>query len=91
MQSVRVVIPPFSFEVGGARVDVLEIIRTRLIDGTERFHVAVRIVYKGIKSRVFTLDVKDADDLVNKATVEVNKIKWYEYAYGLEEVRRLIT
>jgi hypothetical protein len=91
MQSVRVVVPPFSFEVGGARVDVLEIIRTRLPDGAERFHAAVRIVYKGIASRIFTLDVKDADELVNKATVEVNKIKWCEYVYGLEEVRRLIT
>lgn len=91
MQSIQLIIPPFSFMVGDARVDVLEILKSRFVDGSEIYHASIRIVYKGIASRVFTLYVRNGDELVNKATVEVNKIKWMEYNYGLNEVKRLIS
>lgn len=91
MQSIQLIIPPFSFMIGDARVDVLEILKSRLVDGSEIYHAVIRIVYKGITSKNFTLDIKDSDDLVNKATVEVNKIKWFEYNYGLNELKRVIS
>jgi len=91
MQSIKLILPPFSFMVDEARVDVLEISRSRLIDGSEMYHVVIRVNYKGVTSRAYTLDVRDGDDLVYKATVEVNKIKWFEYIYGLNELRKVIS
>lgn len=84
-------IPPFSIEVDGFQVDVLEVLKTQLISGDTWYHVVVQINYKGIKSRRYTLDVKNEKDLLNKLKIEITKVKFIEYAYGINELKRLIT
>lgn len=81
------VVPPFQLLVDDTPFEILEVIQHQ-IGG---YSVAVRMVYKGIQSRVLDVSAKDEKDLLNKLRVELSKIKWIEYIYGLEEVRRTIT
>ncbi|MEM1542786.1 MAG: hypothetical protein QXV82_09185 [Ignisphaera sp.] len=91
MISEKIILTPFSIVVDNVVVDVLEVLKTRLISGDEYYHVVARVNYKDIKSRSFTLDVKSMDELIIKLKVEVNKIKYIEYVYGINELRRLLT
>lgn len=91
MRTATFVIPPFSVEVDGAIVDVLEVSKQPLSSGETWYIVSCSIRYKGIRSKVFPLFVKDEEDLKNKLKVEVTKIKMIELARGLEELRRLMT
>jgi len=83
-------LPPFSIEVDGVRVTVLEVLKSQLISGETWYFVVVQLNYKGVLSRRYTLSVRDVRDLVNKLKMEVTKIKFIEYGYGLEAVRRMI-
>lgn len=91
MSSEKIILTPFSTVIDNAIVDVLEVLESRLISGERYFHVVVQINYKDIKSKRYTLDVKSMDELIYKLKVEVNKIKYIEYIYGINELRRLIT
>lgn len=91
MEASRLQIPPFSIEVDGHVFDVIEVLKTQLLNGETWYHVVVRLNYKGIKSRTYTLDVRSEQDLINKLKAEVTKVKFMEYAYGIDELRRLIT
>lgn len=84
-------ITPFFIEVDGVQVEVLEVLKSQLISGDTWYHVVVCIHYNGIKSRRYSLDVKDIKDLTNKLKIEITKIKFIDYAYGIDEVKRLIT
>ncbi|MEM2260003.1 MAG: hypothetical protein QXY65_02935 [Candidatus Methanomethylicaceae archaeon] len=81
---------PFSIEVDGTIVNIYEVLKTKLISGDEWYHVVVEINYKGIKSKRYTLDVRNINNLINKLKIEIDKIKLIEYAYGINEVRRVI-
>jgi len=83
-------LPPFFIEVDGIPVEVLEVLKSELISGDTWYHVVVRIIYNGIKSRRYTLDVKDIKDLTNKLKIEITKIKFIDYAYGIDQVKELI-
>lgn len=91
MMTQSFIIPPFFIEVDGVFVQVIEVLKTSLVSGESYYHVVVSVNYKGIKSRRFTLDVRNEKELVNKLKVEIAKIKMIEYCYGLSEVRRLIS
>jgi len=91
MQTHTFQLPPFSIEVDGCRVDIIEVLKRELVTGETVYFVSVRINYKGIQSRVFPLLVRGNEDLINKLKVEITKVKFIEYAYGIEEVKRLIT
>jgi len=78
-------------DVDGFKITLHEVLKTKLISGHEWYHAVVSIDYKGIRSRRYTLDVRDMKDLVKKLKVEITKLKVVEYAEGLSEVRRLIT
>jgi len=91
MESHTLQIPPFYVEVDGVRVQILESSKRTLVTGDTWYIVSCRIIYKGIASKVFPLFVKSEEDLVNKLKIEITKIKFIDYAYGLEEVKRVIT
>ena len=77
-------------EVDGIPVQLVEVTKQTLTTGEEWYIASVKIIYKGIHSKIFPLFVKDIQDLVNKLKVEITKIKFIDYAYGIEEVKRLM-
>jgi len=91
MSSSRLILTPFSVEVDGVRVDILEVMKLTYPNDYKMYIVSCRIRYKGITSRIFPLFVKNEQDLFNKLKVEVTKVKFLELAYGLDEVRRVIS
>lgn len=90
METTNIIIPPFSVDVDGVLVDVLEVSKQRLPNGDVWYIVSCSIRYKGVKSRVFPLFVKDELDFKNKIKIEITKIKMMELVLGLEEVKRMI-
>ncbi|MEM4500561.1 MAG: hypothetical protein QW512_00325 [Thermofilaceae archaeon] len=90
METTRLLIPPFSLSIDGALVDVLEVSKQPLPSGEVWYVVSCSIRYKGVKSKVFPLFVRDEDDLKNKLKIEMTKVKFLELAYGLEELKRII-
>jgi len=90
MESHTLQIPPFYVEVDGVRVQILESSKHTLLTGETWYIVSCRIIYKGITSKIFPLFVRNEEDLVNKLKIEITKIKFLDYAYGLEEVRKVI-
>lgn len=91
MESNVLHLPPFSIEIDGVEVEVLEVLKTELVSGDTWYHVVVCINYDGIRSRRYSLDVRSMEELVNKLKVEITKIKFIDYAYGRLAVRRWIT
>jgi hypothetical protein len=91
METSQIIIPPFFLEVDGCKVDVVEVRKSELFTGDVWYHVVVSIEYKGIKSKYYTLDVKDTKDLIDKLKIEITKLKFIEYAYGIEYLKRLIS
>jgi len=91
METIKFQIPPFSIEVDGCLVDVLEVLKREIVTGDTLFFVVVQRRYKDVVSRRFTICVKSEKELINKLKIEITKIKFLEYAYGFEEVKRLIT
>jgi len=83
-------LPPLSITLDGCIVDVLEVTRSTLISGETWLHVAVRINYMGVRSRVFTIDARSQREFIDKLRVEIAKVKFIYYAYGIELLRRLI-
>jgi len=84
-------IPPFVIEIDGVPVEIIEVLKSELVSGDTWYHIVVSINYNGIKSRRYSLDVKDIKDLTNKLKIEITKIKFIHYAYGIDEVKRLIS
>lgn len=90
MEAHKFQLTPFSIEVDGCLVDVVEVLkRESNVLGTW-FFTSVRIHYKNVTSRIFTLPVRSEKELINKLKIEITKIKFIEYAYGIEAVERLI-
>jgi len=71
--------------------EVLEAMETSDLATGRSYLVVVRLVYRGIRSRPFSIPAKDMGDLINKLKIEVSKLKFMELVMGLPEVRRLIT
>jgi hypothetical protein len=86
MMSFSFQLTPFFIDVDGVTVQILEVTKTYLGE----YIVSVRVIYKGIYSRVFSLAVQNTDDLMNKLKVEISKVKFIEYIFGIEEVKKLI-
>lgn len=91
MSTTQIHLTPFFIEVDGCKVCIYEVLKTQLITGEEYYLVVVSIHYKNIKSRRYTLYIKNIEDLVNKLKIEVTKIKYMELTLGLEEVRKVIS
>jgi len=91
MEPAIIQIPPFSIDVDGVEVTVFEVLKTQLVSGDVWYHVVVQLKYKNMVSRRYTLDVKDMKHLINKLKIEVTKLKFIELAYGLNELKRLMT
>jgi hypothetical protein len=90
METSTIQLPPIYLEVDGVTVQLVEVSKQQLISGEIWYIASVRIIYKGVQSKVFPLFVKDMPDLKNKLKAEITKLKFTEYAYGIEEVRRLL-
>jgi hypothetical protein len=82
---------PQLLEVDGVPVMLVEVSKQEPLYGQPYYIASVKLIYKGIHSKVFPLFVKNTNELMNKLKVEITKIKFIDYMYGLEEVRKLIT
>jgi len=78
-------------EIDGVTVQLIEVSKQQLISGENWYVASVKIIYKGIHSRVFPIFAKSTRDLINKLKVEITKIKFIDYTTGINEVRRLIS
>jgi hypothetical protein len=87
MMNFSLQLTPFFVDVDGVTVQIIEASKTLF----NEYIVSVRIIYKGIYSRIFPIAVQSTDDLMNKLKVEISKIKFIDYTFGIEEVKRLIT
>jgi hypothetical protein len=81
---------PIFLEIDGVPVMLIEASKQEPIYGAPYYVASVKIIYKGVHSKVFPLIVRDENDLRNKLKVEITKIKFIEAIYGLEEVKRVI-
>jgi hypothetical protein len=91
METTTIQLLPIFLEVDGVTVQLIEVSEQKLISG-EKFYIAsVRIIYKGLASRIFPIYAKDTKDLLNKLKVEITKLKFIDYAHGLQEVRSLLS
>jgi len=90
MASISIKIPPFFIDVDGVPVEILEVGSTKIAEAIIWYHVSCRIHYKDIVSRVFTLDVKSEEELINKLKVEITKLKYIELVSGKDVLERLI-
>jgi len=91
MQPATIQLPPFTIVVDEVPVLIIEVRKFELFGGDVIYSASVQILYKGIRSKVFPVDAKDYNGLINKLKAEIDKVKFIEYAYGLDEVRRLIS
>ena len=91
MERPRITLPPFYVEVDGVRALILEVSKTEVIPGEPWYHASIQLEYKGIVSKIFTLDARSERDLLDKLKIEVSKLKFMEYAYGTEFLKRVIT
>ncbi len=73
--STRVVVAPIEVDVDGAKCTILEITSHEWIDGSTRYVVSAYCEYKGLRSKVFQLDVASNKELINKLRIEVAKMK----------------
>jgi hypothetical protein len=91
MSVEQITLLPIFLEVDGVPVVLIELSKQETAWGETYYIASVKVIYKGIASRVFPLYVKDSKDLLNKLKVEITKIKFIDHMYGLEEVRRIIS
>jgi hypothetical protein len=82
---------PQLLEVDGVPVMLVEVSKQEPLYSQPYYIASIKLIYKGIHSKVFPLFVKNTNELMNKLKVEITKIKFIDYMYGLEEVRKLIT
>jgi len=82
---------PLTIEVDGIPVEILEVKDSSLSGGDPYYLAVIRIYYKGIQSRIFTIPAKSERELINKLKIEVTKLKYLEYVYGIEELKGMIT
>ena len=87
MMNFSLQLTPFFVDIDNVIVQIIEASKTPF----NEYIVSVRIIYKGIYSKIFPLAVQSTDDLMNKLKVEISKIKFIDYTFGIEEVKRLIT
>jgi hypothetical protein len=91
METSIIHLTPLFMEVDGVTVQLVESSKHQLPSGEAWYIVSVKIIFKGLQSRVFPLFVRNTQELVNKLKAEITKVKFIYYTYGLEEVKRLIT
>jgi len=88
---LEVTLPPISFRVDDARAEILEVLKFTFPDGKVRYHVVCRLIWRGIKTRKFFLDVRSMDDLRKKLEIELSKIKLLYILKGEKYVREVVT
>ena len=91
MESRTIYVTPFTFNVDGYNVTVFEVLKFELVDGSKVYHVVVKLEGEGISSRVFGLDVRSFDDLVEKIRSEITKLKLLKYVLGEDKAREIVT
>lgn len=89
--ATQITLPPFTIEVDGVPVTILEASKQTLYGGKQSYIVSIYITYKGIRSKIFPLFCENEKDMLNKIKAEITKIKFMELAYGIEEVKKVIT
>jgi hypothetical protein len=91
MESTTFTLPPFFIEVDGVKVEIVEVSEQKLVSGDTFYIVSCKIYYDNIVSKVFPLYVKSTQELIDKLKVEVTKLKFIEYAYGIQHVKEVIS
>jgi len=71
------VITPIKFHYDGADVIIHEVTKSELFDRQVWYHVSLQVVWKGHRSKLFSLDVRDMDELKKRLMIEIPKFKLF--------------
>jgi len=82
---------PIAIDVDGARVEIFEVMKYELPSGDVIYRVTCRIIWRGIKTRVFSLDAKDMDDFRKRVEIEIAKMKMMYLIGGRELVEEVVS
>jgi len=72
----RVIVPPFTVELDGAKVHILEVTERKWVDKKKHYLVTCYVEIGNHRSQVFTLDVTSNEELKAKLRVEIAKMKF---------------
>lgn len=75
IRSVESIIAPVSFKLDKAVITIYEVNKSTLVSGDVWYHVHLDIKIGKYRSRRFTLDVRDVNELKKKLLVEISKFK----------------
>ena len=88
-QRVTIQVPPFTLAVDGCLVTILEVLKHEAPWGTE-YTVALRADCGKISSRVFSLTVRDEEELKAKIKAEIAKLKIMRLELGDELTQEIV-
>jgi len=74
-KNIGSIIPPVSFKLDGAYVTIYEVTKSTLITGETWYHVNLDLRISQYKTKRFTLDVRNVDELKRKLLIEISKFK----------------
>lgn len=81
---------PVTFEVEGCEVTLLELLKSRLPDGTVWYHAVCMVKCGNIESKTFCIDARSNEELKAKLLTEITKLKLMRLLYGDEFARRVV-
>lgn len=82
-------LPPFTIDVKGCLVDILEALEHQAPWGKE-YTVSMRIRCGGITTRVFNLTVRNNDELKAKILAEIAKLKIMLLELGHDNTQQIV-
>ena len=77
LESLDNIIAPARFRLDGVVVTIYEALKSKIVSGKTWYHVTVDFTWRGNKSRRFSIDCRDVNDLIKKLLVEISKFKWF--------------
>ena len=88
MSTVQIL--PLTFEAEGCEVTLLEILKSRLPNGTVWYHAVCRVRCGNIESKTFCIDARNNEELKAKLLTEITKLKLMRLLYGDEFTKKVV-
>lgn len=81
MSVATVQIAPTEMKVDNCRVTILEALKTEVL-GERWYHIVVTVNCRGVQTKPFTIDARNAREFRAKLLVEIAKLKMLIHMYG---------
>ena len=89
--STKISILPVSVEVDGAIVHILEVLKSRLPNGTIFYHAVCKAEWNGITTRNFVISFRTEEEFREKLRTEIAKLKLMDFLYGRDFVKKVVS